>query len=1241
MFLPPFSDYARDDDGNGLYDFLVINTTFEVFEPGYYDVEGELYDDWYWDYIGYVENGSYLEAGEYDVQLLFHSIPISESNLDYYCYAYIYLVYDNSTTVDSATHYTEWYLYSDFEGPGAVFAPPHLDYGDDTDSDGYYNNVVVDIYIECFETGLYDLEAYVLDPWWYDFITVRETLSLTGGTTTYYSIELDGEAIRANGISGEYYFDLYLYANDTGIQNDYDDYYTDYYYYYDFDMVGGYIDYVSDYASDTDLDGYYNEVVIYADIYPYATGDYIVETYLEIYDYGWWPHYDTVTDVVHMEEGVWYEYELVIEATDFLPMGMDAYFYYEMSLVREDGALTYDTYYGYTSYYDYEDFDPLAGFVSPHSDYAVDDDSDGYYDYLVMELYVSASAAGYYDVEVDVYSPWDYYDSFDFGLYLEADVVTEVVIEIPGSAVYSEYYSGYWYAYMYLYDHFTSVEYDYDYYSTDYYYYYDFEPPGAEFDPPHADYGVDTDSDGYYDYLMLEVEVDCYVPGTYTVYAYLYDYYGGYVTSMETTESMTVGNEDVDFAFEGWILYYNGVSGYYSVELVLEDSEGNELDTDYISYTDYYYYYWEFEYVPAEFYPPHSAYAVDDDGDTLYDRLVVNASIEVFDAGDYVVVAELYDDWWNTVHVAMGAAYLGEGIFEIQVPFDAWVISIASGDPYYVDLELFDEDGNAMDYDGFYLGTWDQADFDPATPTIDSGWAYEPPTVDGTVDADEWFGAAAVDVSAVDSMNGVEATMYVMNDGDILYILIDATGDLTQTDGDSAAVSFDTLNDELASGEAEDQFYIEAMGDATYTTHLVYSSTYWDWVIDCGPFDPLEADHEGLAGAAGFAATPGLSTPHRVYELSIPLALLEAAPGDTLGFAGSCDYAPLVWDLDGDSYEAYSTWPMYFQDVPPLWMYGDLSLSEEPPLTTADLSGEAGEAGWFLSDVEVTLTATGGTGGVDDTFYSVDGGDWQTYSAPFVIGVDGSHTVRFYSTDVGGNEEPVRTVQVNVDTFAPETDASAEGTAGLGGWITEAATIEFDVAETASGVAFTMYRLDGGDWIVLSGSSLEVAEDGEHTLEFYSIDVAGNEEAASSIDFKVDANGPVTGITVDGSTVTLTPVDAASGVATTYYRIDGGVWMTYLAPFEVRGEGNHTLEYYSVDAAGNNETVKSVEVEGKVSGLLGIDTWIWVVLILVVVAVVVVVLLLMKRRPPQPVQMVPGEAVVQQAPAEVPPPPPQ
>jgi hypothetical protein len=59
-------------------------------------------------------------------------------------------------------------------------------------------------------------------------------------------------------------------------------------------------------------------------------------------------------------------------------------------------------------------------------------------------------------------------------------------------------------------------------------------------------------------------------------------------------------------------------------------------------------------------------------------------------------------------------------------------------------------------------------------------------------------------------------------------------------------------------------------------------------------------------------------------------------------------------------------------------------------------------------------------------------------------------------------------------------------------------------------------------------------------------------------------------------TVTLTADDGTgSGVALTEYDLDASGWQTYSAPFQVTGDGDHTLLYRSTDAAGNVEATNT------------------------------------------------------------------
>ena len=135
------------------------------------------------------------------------------------------------------------------------------------------------------------------------------------------------------------------------------------------------------------------------------------------------------------------------------------------------------------------------------------------------------------------------------------------------------------------------------------------------------------------------------------------------------------------------------------------------------------------------------------------------------------------------------------------------------------------------------------------------------------------------------------------------------------------------------------------------------------------------------------------------------------------------------------------------------------------------------------------------------------------------------------------------------------------------------------------GIGTTYSRLDGG--LPEVGTSLLVETAGSHTLEFWTVDQAGNEELPHNFaNFTVtnDTTPPVTtsnaqAIYYQDAVITLTATDdSAQGVKTTYYSLNGGPVQTGTTVTIPATSGTiaYTLTFWSEDWAGNVETEKSV-----------------------------------------------------------------
>ncbi len=146
----------------------------------------------------------------------------------------------------------------------------------------------------------------------------------------------------------------------------------------------------------------------------------------------------------------------------------------------------------------------------------------------------------------------------------------------------------------------------------------------------------------------------------------------------------------------------------------------------------------------------------------------------------------------------------------------------------------------------------------------------------------------------------------------------------------------------------------------------------------------------------------------------------------------------------------------------------------------------------------------------------------------------------------------------------------------------ETAVINFTATDALSGVANIYWRL-GAQQSWQSSNKLTHSSEGSYTIEYYADDVAGNVQPTQYFHFDIipeDDDPPVTISDIPLSwqsqpvTVTLSASDVITDVEHTYYSTDGTTpTVEYTDPFNVNTEGEHAIKYYSVDTAGNEETV--------------------------------------------------------------------
>ncbi|MCU0859669.1 MAG: Ig-like domain-containing protein [Thermoplasmata archaeon] len=235
------------------------------------------------------------------------------------------------------------------------------------------------------------------------------------------------------------------------------------------------------------------------------------------------------------------------------------------------------------------------------------------------------------------------------------------------------------------------------------------------------------------------------------------------------------------------------------------------------------------------------------------------------------------------------------------------------------------------------------------------------------------------------------------------------------------------------------------------------------------------------------------------------------------------------------------------------------------------------------STVDVAWTADDGTGvGVDTVEMQVDGGAWTTVTGgtTALTGLaDGEHTVVVMATDLLGNEGSA-SVTFTVDTVGPSVSIVSP----VDGYVSSSASIVF-VWEASADSETIQYRVDGGSWVVVTGSSVTLSSiaDGSHTFEVSVEDDAG-QTSSDTIDFVVDTTAPVIEISapVSGDEISSTSVavewtatDVTSGLDAVEMQVDDGVWTVVTDGTEALAglaEGLHTVAIRATDVAGNEAT---------------------------------------------------------------------
>jgi hypothetical protein len=249
---------------------------------------------------------------------------------------------------------------------------------------------------------------------------------------------------------------------------------------------------------------------------------------------------------------------------------------------------------------------------------------------------------------------------------------------------------------------------------------------------------------------------------------------------------------------------------------------------------------------------------------------------------------------------------------------------------------------------------------------------------------------------------------------------------------------------------------------------------------------------------------------------------------------------------------------------------GALRLDKAAPSITGSRTPAANAFGWNNSPVTVHFSCS------DNPATDASGLAAPGCPADTAVGTDGTNqSVTGNVSDVAGNGGSATVSGINMDRVSPTVSGVATTSPNGNGWYNGNVVIHWTSADDRSGI----------DPATLPGDSTITSEGSGLTASASVSDKAGNTGGGVSAIVNIDKTPPVTGIngtsnswTTSSVKVTLSPVDALSGLGSTFYTVDGGATQTGTS-FTLTAEGVHVVTFWSADKAGNVEATRTAQVK--------------------------------------------------------------
>jgi len=806
----------------------------------------------------------------------------------------------------------------------------------------------------------------------------------------------------------------------------------------------------------------------------------------------------------------------------------------------------------------------VATFNPPHFDSGYDANGNGLFDFLLVNVSLSVTVAGNFTVAGTLHDPgYILYLNNATSAFLPVGPAI-VTVWFQGGAIYASGVDGPYTVDLLLLNETYSII-DTGSHTTQAYSHLAFDPPPAFMTPPHPDSGEDTNGNGLFDFLNVDVHVQVNVAGNYTVSGFLHNANYSLTVFSTAAAALTVGPASIRVPFSGPLINESGIDGPYIVELQLFAVDGTPVSLGSNTTTTQAYNHLAFDGAPPvppiQSSPATTIPMIDgtissgewDDatrvnltaiaGNTLPAYLLVkNNATMLYMAYDAVGDTTMTADDAASLAFDTGNDGVGSNGHE-----DQFVQGGIGGNPSNQSHWVFNSASG--------LWSLEDAPYNPNLPNhagLASAWGFGASPALG---ADHRMYEFAIPLALL--VSGPNQTLGFF-------------GGSQQSPG---VVDFATFQYSLWPKFAGGPIPLAEYGDLILAGAGGGDTT--PPTISINTPAPGQLFPVGSVPVNWSASDVGTGLDH--FELRVDLGTPVVLGPDVTGYTVSLadgNHTIQVTAFDGANNSASASVPVIVDTTSP-------SLSVTYP---------ADGAVFATTTVAMAWTASDATSGLDRLELSLDGGP-ATVLAPnetnhtFAGLSDGSHTATLVAYDRAGHSTTAARTFV-VDTAAPTVTIDAP----VAGWVsTRSVQVTWTAADVGSGLDHIEVSLDGNPPAVLPGTAtsttLTGVSDGPHTIVVQAFDRAGS-SASASVAISVDATLPTATVTsptpgqflgTSSVQLTWTASDAPSGIDHFEVSIDGGVATTVPSGtttyvFTGVTDGSHTFRLRAIDRAGNAVT---------------------------------------------------------------------